>query len=59
MEVTNEHAPYNPLNGHPFKCGCEACLIFWDGKLGLQVYEHWRIRRREVQSNGERNQVRA
>lgn len=30
--------PPNPQNGHPWKCGCYTCAIYWDTAAGEATY---------------------
>lgn len=31
--------PDNPENGHPWKCKCFDCAIFWDTRRGEEAYK--------------------
>lgn len=47
-DLTDEKAPYCPLNGHEHRCDCPPCIAFWEGALGSLVASWTRDLAREI-----------
>lgn len=48
VDLTDERAPYCPLNGHEHRCDCPPCTAFWESPLGSLVASWTRDLAREI-----------